>query len=364
MSEQISKTTSLGNAFLVQEDDVMDMVQELRAEASAQGNLTTTAEQTVIAENETIIIEPASPGVIYVPYYDPLYIYGPWWYPAYPPYYWWPPGISVGVGIAYWPGVYLGFSFGSWSYFDWPRRYIYIDVHKRPRYVRHNRWIAESGRWHHAPEHRRGVAYRDKSTARKYGQNPYRSRDYRRDSRGFPDDRTMDVGLHRPDRTGADQQDRAGRALTTRERDRQEQTRIERDDRDRREQVRVERELQERQQAERDRQARQSIERDRQERSTLDRDDRDRQERVRVERELQERQRFERSGPASDLKTRQRLEREEPQQGIRDNLFNRVEEGWRERESSERGRSSRQGRGDDSRGRDWSGDSQRNFNRR
>ena len=203
MSERISETTNLGNAFLAQEAEVMDMVQELRAKAYAQGNLTTTSQQKVIAQNGTIVIEPADPRVIYVPYYDPFYIYGPWWYPAYPPYYWGPPGVSIGMGISYWPGFYFGFAFGTWSYFDWPHHYIFIDVHKRPRYVRNGLWISKPGRWYHAPVHRRGVAYRDKSTARKYGQYPYRSRDFQRDTRGFPALRDQDLGRDRGvDRTG------------------------------------------------------------------------------------------------------------------------------------------------------------------
>jgi len=186
MSERITETTNLGNAFLAQEAEVMYMVQELRAKAHAQGNLTTTSQQKVIVEKETIIIEPTDPRFIYVPYYDPFYIYGPWWYPAYPPYYWVPRGVSIGIGISYWPGFYFGFAFGTWSYFDWHRHHIFINVHKRPRYVRHDRWIPKPGRWYHAPRHRRGVAYRDKSTARKYGQYLYRSRGFQRDIRGFP----------------------------------------------------------------------------------------------------------------------------------------------------------------------------------
>jgi hypothetical protein len=94
MSERIAETTDLGNAFLAQEAEVMAMVQDLRATAYAQGNLTTNAQQTVIVERETIIIEPANPRVIYVPYYDPYYVYGSWWYPAYPPYFWGPPGSA------------------------------------------------------------------------------------------------------------------------------------------------------------------------------------------------------------------------------------------------------------------------------
>ncbi|MDH5299579.1 MAG: DUF3300 domain-containing protein, partial [Desulfobulbaceae bacterium] len=42
MSERITDTTNLGNAFLAQEAEVLDMVQELRAKARARGNLTTT----------------------------------------------------------------------------------------------------------------------------------------------------------------------------------------------------------------------------------------------------------------------------------------------------------------------------------
>src|SRR5210317_732725 len=66
MSERIAETTNIGNAFLAQEEEVMVMVQQLRAKAYAQGNLATTSEQKVIVEKETIIIEPADPRVIYV----------------------------------------------------------------------------------------------------------------------------------------------------------------------------------------------------------------------------------------------------------------------------------------------------------
>jgi len=164
---------------------VMEVVQDLRARAYAQGNLTSNDRQQVIVEKSTVVIEPANPQVIYVPYYDPSSVYGPWYYPAYPPYYWGPSGGSFGIGISYWPGVYFGFSFGSWSYFDLPRHYVYVDVRHRPRYVRHDHWIRKSGRWQHLPLHRRGVAYRDNWTAKKFGQSPRRSRVYWRDTRGF-----------------------------------------------------------------------------------------------------------------------------------------------------------------------------------
>jgi hypothetical protein len=192
MSERIGETTDLGNAFLAQEDEVMGTVQELRAAAYAQGNLYTNAQQRVIVEPETIVIEPTT-QFIYVPYYDPFTIYGPWWYPAYPPWYWSPSGVHIGFGIAYWPGIHFSFSFVSWSRFDWHRRQIHIDVHKRPRYVRDDHW-AKPGRWQHAPAHRRGVAYRDRPTAVKYGQPQPRVR-FRPDDRHIT--RRRELNLHR-----------------------------------------------------------------------------------------------------------------------------------------------------------------------
>lgn len=186
MSQRIGETTDLGNAFLAQEDEVMDMIQELRAAAYAQGHLYTTAQQRIVFDGPTIIIEPATP-IIYVPYYDPYAVYGPWWYPDYPPYLWAPAGATIGFGISYWPGTHFSFTFVSWSRFDWHSRHIYIDVHRRPRYVRHDHWV-EKPRWQHAPSHRRGVAYHDKSTALKYGQ-PFRGVPSRSDARNAPQHR-------------------------------------------------------------------------------------------------------------------------------------------------------------------------------
>jgi hypothetical protein len=186
MSEKITETTSLGNAFLAQEDEVMDTIQKLRTKAYEQGNLTSTSKQKVIEKEKTIVIEPANPDVVYVPYYNPNYVYGSWWYPAYPPYYWGPMPVIAGGGISFWSGPFVSFSLVSWSYFNWHRRSIYINTHKRPRYFRRYKWQPKPGHWYHSPKHRRGVAYRDKYTARKYGQSSSRSKTFRRDIRGFP----------------------------------------------------------------------------------------------------------------------------------------------------------------------------------
>ena len=209
MSERISETTDLGNAFLAQEEEVLNMVQELRASAHAQGTLETTDQQNVIVDQGSIIIEPADPQVIYVPYYDPYYVYGNWWYPAHPPYFWGPPGVSFGIGYSFWPGLYFGFSYTNWSYFDWHGHYVYIDAYRRPRYVRHDHWASNPGRWNHSPSHRRGVAYGDRYTARKYSQRPYHQGKYRDETRGYKERdgqtlRSADWNPTRNQRTGRD----------------------------------------------------------------------------------------------------------------------------------------------------------------
>lgn len=334
MSARISETTNLGNAFLAQEAEVMAMVQELRARARAEGNLASNARQTVVVERETIVIEPANPRVIYVPYYDPFYVYGPWWYPAYPPYYWGPPGVRISFGIGYWPGFHFSFTFGDWCYFDWHRHYIYIDVHKRPRFVRHDHWVSRPGPWHHHPNHRRGVAYRDKATAVKFGQTHWRSSDIRRDSRGFLERGELDRKRDRRGdvRTGSDRNRRGEDA------------------------ARIERAPRQRQQVERERQMREQADRDRQVRK---RAELERQQRTRVERESEQRQRVERDRKTQvrgeqERQMRERAERMQ-QQRSRDNVFNQVGEGRKERMSGERGRFSRQDQGGVSRDRGRSG---------
>jgi hypothetical protein len=192
MSEKITETTNLGNAFLAQEDEVMVTIQQLRDAAYEQGNLTTSPEQKVIVEKETIYIEAADPEIIYVPYYNPHYVYGTWWYPDFPPYYWDSHFEVGGAGILFWPSPFIGFAIGSWSSFDWHRHSIIIDVHKRPRFFRSGEWNARPGIWRHAPKHRKGVAYRDKPTARKFGKSPGGVREYRPDIRGFPERRGTD----------------------------------------------------------------------------------------------------------------------------------------------------------------------------
>jgi hypothetical protein len=139
MSENLSWTARLGDAFANQEEDVLDAVQELRAGAYAAGNLATTKEQIVIAEDRIIRIEPSGADFIYVPAYDPYVTYGDWWYPMYPPLRIFLPGLFIaGPGIIFSPRFSVGFGVFGWSSFNWRERHvIVVNMDRTRRFYRH-----------------------------------------------------------------------------------------------------------------------------------------------------------------------------------------------------------------------------------
>jgi hypothetical protein len=75
MDQNINWTRAVGSAFINQQQDVMDSIQHLRAEAETQGNLTDTPQQQVEVDDGDISIMPAQPDDIYVPEYDPDEVY-------------------------------------------------------------------------------------------------------------------------------------------------------------------------------------------------------------------------------------------------------------------------------------------------
>ncbi len=130
MSQKLDWTQMVGDAFLAQQGDVMDTVQKLRKRASDAGNLKSTEQQKVIAEQGIIRIEPANPSMVYVPVYDPLWIYGPWWWPYYPPYavYPYPPGVVFAPGFIWFGvGLFVGAYWGSWGYWGWHNHACYVN---------------------------------------------------------------------------------------------------------------------------------------------------------------------------------------------------------------------------------------------
>jgi len=134
MDKNLSWTSSLGDAYYNQQQDVMDAVQVMRQRAQEAGNLKTTPQQNVTTQDSTIEIAPSNPDVVYVPAYDPWLVYGgpivawPGWYP-YPGIWYGGPYLSFGVGFGI--GYFGGFGWGwnRWG-FDWHNRYA-IYNHER-----------------------------------------------------------------------------------------------------------------------------------------------------------------------------------------------------------------------------------------
>ncbi|MGD9592963.1 MAG: DUF3300 domain-containing protein, partial [Candidatus Berkiella sp.] len=193
LNVHLDETVKLGDAFLAQQKDVLNAIQDLREKAKAQNHLNTSKEQVVKVSNEApsqassapasntdmISIEPASADVVYVPMYDTSTIYGPWPYPDYAPYSYYEPGyIAAGI-LTFAAGVAVGNAI--WGNFDWWRHDVNINVN---RYNSFNHTNITDNPWHHHPEHREGVPYKDKLSQERFGSHQLKdaqSRDAFRD---------------------------------------------------------------------------------------------------------------------------------------------------------------------------------------
>ena len=143
LDKNLSWTSSLGDAYFNQQQDVLDAVQTLRVRAQAAGNLQSSQQQTVTTQGPTIVVQPANPEVCYVPNYDPWLVYGA---PIgiYPGYLYDPwiggPYISFGLGIGiggFWGG--FGWSWNSWGC-NWRGHSVTFD---------HNIYVSHSSTFFH-----------------------------------------------------------------------------------------------------------------------------------------------------------------------------------------------------------------------
>ncbi len=131
MNANMAWTQALGVAFLNQQAEVMQAIQQLRAQAIAAGTLQSTPQQQVINENGVIWIEPVSPQIIYVPQYDPSLVYVRQQV--------YNPGLLVTFGI--------GFAIGGWldNDCDWRNHWVSVGPGWRDDWRRdqHGRWIRQ-----------------------------------------------------------------------------------------------------------------------------------------------------------------------------------------------------------------------------
>jgi len=138
MDKNSAWTSSLGGAYANQSQDVMNAVQVMRARAKSAGKLTSTPQEKVTTQGQTIVIEPVNPDVVYVPQYNPWIVYGaplavlPGWYPS-PGLYLAGPGMAFGVGfgVGFFGGV--GWGWGHWG-FNWQNRTV---IYNHSTYIFH-----------------------------------------------------------------------------------------------------------------------------------------------------------------------------------------------------------------------------------
>ena len=194
MGKQTDWVQNLGDAFLAKPETVMDTVQTLRAKAKQEGNLETTEQQTIIIEPaspDIIVIEPADPQVVYVPTYNPTTIYGTWWYPSYPPYYHHPVGSAIVAGISF--GIGVGIVNSLWGGCRWGRGRGGIDINvNRYNNINIGNKIGGGGNrsnWKHNSKNR-NAPYRDRSSRDKFSNNRRSASNQRNDFRGRDSSKT------------------------------------------------------------------------------------------------------------------------------------------------------------------------------
>jgi len=144
MNDNLDWTTTLGRVFLVEPTQVMESVQQLRAQARANGALVDTPQQNVVMDGSDIDIVPAQPDSIYVPEYDPDLVFSD------------QPVLDstplIVFGPSCWVGPWLNFEcdwgqYGVWIG-AWRPGWDYLRDWRRPRGEtnRGNYWRADPAR--------------------------------------------------------------------------------------------------------------------------------------------------------------------------------------------------------------------------
>jgi len=180
LNADVNWTTNLGNAFLAQQQDVMDAVQALRQKAQQAGKLASTPQEQVADDQGAIDINPVDPNVMYVPQYNPVWIWGPAQYYPYPGWYWPPDSIMVGgLYFGFYPPVSMGYFFGygwnGWGGWGWRPAWGSHTVVVNNAFIHRYNFNEARGvnlhgttAWVHDPAHRMGVPYANPALRTEY----------------------------------------------------------------------------------------------------------------------------------------------------------------------------------------------------
>ena len=145
LARNMDWTSQLGNAYYNQPQDVMASIQDMRARAYAAGNLRATPQLAVEYAPGNIIIAPANPAVVYVPWYNPWVVYGApvvawggYYVPPRPVGYYVAAGIAIGFGI--------GITIAAWNHWGWGWHSWGMGWHDRTVVYQRNVYISRSVR--------------------------------------------------------------------------------------------------------------------------------------------------------------------------------------------------------------------------
>jgi hypothetical protein len=185
LNQNVRWTTDLGNAFLAQQSDVMNAIQNLRAQARENGQLQSTPQLSVNTETQgqqtAIEIQPANPQIMYVPYYNPSVVWGAPAEGSYPAL----PYSGSGFGslfgtIANLAGFLPGFQgllgLKSWGWaLSWLAQALFVNNSffndfgfQNSGSGSFNGGYGGSSLWVHNPHHRLGVPYGNNFVASRY----------------------------------------------------------------------------------------------------------------------------------------------------------------------------------------------------
>jgi len=141
MDTNLAWTSALGEAYVSESQSILAAIQVMRGRAQQAGYLESTPQQSVTDDGQTIVVEPASPDVVYVPRYDPWVVYGapvalyPGWTGVVAD----SPGVYFGVGIGI--GFLAGFGWG-WHHWD-------ADWHRHSVWFHHHPYVSRSPTFQH-----------------------------------------------------------------------------------------------------------------------------------------------------------------------------------------------------------------------
>ena len=186
LTQDIAWTTTLGNAFLDQEADVMDAIQRMRLSAAQSGRLATSSQQQVTRVYDSgqpvYVIVPTDPDIIYVPTYDPYYIWGPaayypyanWYYPVHSSSIYFNRGVSL--GLVYGSG-WRDYGWVGWNDWGWRPAWGAHSVFVNNTFITHQNFTSNrqvrtgTTQWRHDVAHRQGVPYSSPAQTQRFRSN-------------------------------------------------------------------------------------------------------------------------------------------------------------------------------------------------